>query len=65
MAYQIAFDLYENATQQFIGKIDNALKKVNVIYQKLAIFFEFEEKSTTTEISSTTAIDIDDLSDES
>jgi hypothetical protein len=65
LAYQIAFDLYENATQQFIGKIDNALKKVNVIYQKLAIFFEFEEKSTTTEISSTTAIDIDDLSDES
>uniref|UniRef100_A0A0K8V7J3 26S proteasome non-ATPase regulatory subunit 1 n=1 Tax=Bactrocera latifrons TaxID=174628 RepID=A0A0K8V7J3_BACLA len=58
MAYQIAFDLYESATQEFLGKVLQALKETAPIPTALPSTFKPQGTNpTNTEDSSKTASD--------
>uniref|UniRef100_A0A034VUA6 26S proteasome non-ATPase regulatory subunit 1 n=1 Tax=Bactrocera dorsalis TaxID=27457 RepID=A0A034VUA6_BACDO len=58
MAYQIAFDLYESATQEFLGKVLQALKETAPIPTALPSTFKPQgTNSTNTEDSTKTASD--------
>lgn len=49
MAYQIAFDLYESATQQFVNKVLNAVRKTAPIPSSVVAKIEDAEKMDTDE----------------
>uniref|UniRef100_A0A8W7PML0 26S proteasome non-ATPase regulatory subunit 1 n=1 Tax=Anopheles coluzzii TaxID=1518534 RepID=A0A8W7PML0_ANOCL len=54
MAYQIAFDLYESATQQYLGQVLQALKATAPIPSALISNFK-PQGTTTTDATATTA----------